>query len=573
MATATPNKSNDTSMNSETPLGQISGEFAQEMILESVFYRFLGARPEKDAQLRAAYKSRFGCEMRDLLDHEFINAIYLEGIPGQGKTTIHREAVKEFAALMGMTFHENVTQRMLSTGKIGLNDVVFSIIELAGETSNKEVFGLMTKVKIGNKADGTDHEFMGHLPDWRLAATMFAGYGYVLFDDFATATHQVQNSTLGLLLNGTAGDLQFNVNEIGLAKMTLENGVMNISLPENEAVAREKSSTVHFGLAGNRGARDGNKTFPITTATATRVKRFDVIDTPDQWMSRTLRMNNDALADCQLTGFMEQNSGEHFANLAKTEKGMMAQMPVSRTWDMFLTDLRTIFSKNGGLAKICTLEDRDLSSVLYAIEKAAQGAIGKKTAAAVGGYYNALFLGAAPVADAIIRRGEVDKDFIDKKYNAGSDMAGMNFGYSLASSLAAFAAEDIFKIIGKSPSKADLASLDNIDSPLSKKVRKVFEHFSYGVNQFSTLSLTTFSANQMMRRLASMVPSLFNKNGDSYTPTVTAASLLATGIFVDNQKYAKEQNIEALAGAMSTYDCIYTSHINKELSSKISAVI
>jgi hypothetical protein len=561
-----------TTPKAETPLGQVSPKWSQEFIVKQMFYRFQGARPEMDGRLKAAYTKRFNKKMRQMLPHEKSNAVYLEGPPGHGKTSAHRAAAKEFAKLMNMKFHEDVTQSMLSSGEIGINDFVFSIIELAGETSNKEVFGLMTKVRVDGR------EFMGHLPDWRLAATMFAGYGYVLFDDFATATHQVQNSTLGLLLNGSAGDLQFHMNDLGKGEFSTEHSpdglVVIVDMPSNIAeMRRENASTVSFGLAGNRGLGDGNKTFPITTATSTRVYRFDIEDTPDLYIDRILMMNNDDIGDCQLSSFIEQNRDELFSKLAKQEKGQMGQMPVPRTWDMLLTNIRTEFAENGGVSEICKMNEKDMSVVLFDIEKAAQGAVGKEAASAVAAFYSSLFLGAAPIADAIIRRGEVDTAYITKKYNNGNDIDGQNFGFSLASSLASFATEDIAKIIGRSPSKKDLAELRDVDSEKSKEVRKVLEHFSYGLHQFTNLSMTTLAAGQFLRRLAISVPSMFVQEGDFHIPTGDAATLIATGIFADNQKHTNVENFESISDTLSTYSTNFDGALLKQVSGQIKAVL
>lgn len=564
MTSSTANKK--VAEKAETPLKQVTPQWAQEFILKQMFYRYLGARPEDEAQLREAYSKRFsGKKMRELLPHEKMNAVYLEGPPGHGKTTVQKAAAKEFAKLMNKKFYAEVTQKMLMDGKIDKDCVVFEVIELAGETSNKEVFGLMAKVKINGM------EFMGHLPDWRLAATMMAGYGYVLYDDFATATHQVQNSTLGLLLSGTAGDLKMTVNEMSGASIKMKDGQLEIDVAAGHE-PRENSSTVHFGLAGNRGTRDGNKTFPITTAVATRVWRFDVEDTPDLYCDRIIAMNNDALGDCQMTGLIQQNEAL-FSALAKQEKGMMGQMPVPRTWDMLLTALRTEIGENGGVAEIVRAGDEKIAEVLYDMEVMAAGAVGKDGAAAVGAYYNALFLGAAPVADAIIRKGEVDVELIRQKYNGGNTAEGQNFGISLATSLASFATEDITQIIGRDPKKTKPSEIADLEGKKAKDIRKVIEHFSYGIAQFTNMSTATFAVNQLLRRLAVSCPVLFTGSGEFNVITEPAAMLMATGMFVDNQKYVNQDAIETVANSLSTYSSVFEGALQKEVGAQINAVL
>jgi hypothetical protein len=565
MSTAQPAAQPSAAKKAETPLGQVSPKWAQAFILKQMFYRFQGARPDDQKKLEEAYFNRFGVKMRKLLPHELITAVYLEGPPGQGKTTVHRGAAREFAKLMGLKFHSKVNQHQLASGKIGANSFVFSVIELAGETSNKEVAGLMTKVKVG------DTFFMGHLPDWRLAATMMSAYGYVLFDDFATATHQVQNSTLGLLLEGAAGDLQFNMNQVGQAKASMDQGELLLDMSDvEEDIQYENSSTVHFGLAGNRGARDGNKTFPITTATATRVRRFDVEDTVNEWCERALTDNNDEFGDCHMATFVEQNGDTHFLALAKQEKGMMGQSVVSRSLNTAMCDIRTVFAENGGLSHIMEMNEQQLYTVQYDIEKAAQGAIGKDAASALAVFYRALFLGAAPVAEKIMRHGVVDEDLIAEKYARGQTPDGQSFGYALASSLASFAAEDVVKALGgRKPTKAKLDALSNLDSDLSKQLRQVFQRFSYGINQFDNKATTTLAANQLMRRLAIMAPELFTGSIEFRVPTENFAYVLATGMFADNVRYRCEDNMEALGDSMSSYSAIFEGGFENDMVQKI----
>lgn len=538
----------------ETPLETMSIEAAQAGILESMFYKFVGSRPERDEQLKAAFRKRFKHEMLPHAPMDSDPAWYLEGPPGHGKTTAHMEAAREFAELMGMEFREEISQMDLVYGLIDENTVVGEIIELGGETSNKEVAGLMTKIRIGNK------EFMGHLPDWRLAAVMQAGYGYVLFDDFVNATHQVQGSMLGLLQNGSAGELNFSLAELAQGKWTadftedgkLEGKVdMRTLRKEQLSKIRKRSSSVHFGLCGNRGARDGNKTFPITSAVATRVKRADVTDTVDAWIKRAFKNKNDEIADAGYTTFLKMNAADCFSQLAKPETGILPQMPTPRSNDNNMTDIRRIVHKHGGIGAISAMDDKGKADVLYEIQKASGRNIGKEAGMKVAMFYTQLFLGAAPIAEDIIKKGEVDVELIRQKYNGGNTPDGNNFGWSLASSLASNAAYEISKLIGTNPDAKRKKELADVNSPLALEVRKVLKHFSYGINQFTDKMLATFTADQMLRRLQATNPELFMENGAYRVPSLETCQLLAFGIFRDNQQYRVPENQNALLDSLS----------------------
>lgn len=554
-ATPSPNKVNE--LAAATPVTQVPIGFVTEEILENLFYRFQGARPDLDGKLHEAFQKLYGVPMMELEAADRIHALYLEGPPGHGKTTAHIQACKRFCQAMRdvgvpMRFIEQPSMDLVASGKIDKNCFVFSTIELAGETSNKEFAGLMAKTKVNGR------EFMAHLPDWRLAATMMGGYGYVLFDDFVTASHQVQNATLGLLLGNGAGDLSFKVEDVtkfapdGKGGFEMELKDAATLMAEAESPQRHTdASPVHFGLAGNRGVRDGNKVNPLTTATATRVMRYDVFDTVDDFCRRAFEGRTNAVNDMQVTAFLQANRDEFF-RLAELDRGMLAQMPVPRTWDMFMTRMRTLASRHGGLSGISNMAPKNRDVVLHHIQSIAGACLGETTATKVAGFYNELFLGAAPEAEAIIKRGEVNVDKIRAKYNDGMDGDGMNFGYCLASALASYASSEISAVVGK-PGKKELAALADVNSELSLKVRKTLMHFSYGLAQFSARQLATFSLSQFMSRLAVSVPQLFCPDGNFKPPTTETASLFITGLAVDNKKFPRPDFHETLLNAVSTW--------------------
>lgn len=517
-----------------TPVQQISMQQAQEYILESLFSRFQGVSPEKDEMLRQAYRKHYGREMMDLLGADEVRPIYLEGIPGNGKTKTHEAACREFCKITGMRFIKNPTQEMVAAG-FSDNDFIMTVVELAGETSNKEVAGLMTKMKM-EMADGTKREFMGHVKDWSLEATKMGGFGYILFDDFPTASHQVQNAMLGMLLNGKAAT------------------VVDYSDPnwkEAELRNRQNASSVAMGLAGNRGERDGNKIYPITTAIADRVERYDVYDTLEAFKMRALRDRADSISDAGLIGFLEGHKDE-FMSLAKPEQGMMGQSQTSRAWDATMTRMRLIMHKNGDIAGIASATPEKQMAVTREIMQRAGGLVGKDVSVKMGGYYTQLFVGAAPLAKKIISNGDVDVDAIKQKYGAGNTPDNMNFGYSFASSLGMFASAELSKkFADKTKAKKQATELENPESPLSKEVREVVRNFAYGINQLSQGTLRSFAIDQFMRRLHASVPELFFQNGNYNVPGAGLATSVGYGFFVDNTRYRNDAYTDDITNSLS----------------------
>lgn len=545
-----PTKTDQSSTSAATPVKQISMAQAEEIILESMFYKYQGARPELDDRLRKAFKANYGFEMMDMLPSDEMRSIYLEGSPGHGKTATHECAARRFAKLMGMNFIKNPTLQMVSSGMIGMNDFVYTVIELAGETSNKEVAGLMTKMKV-EMPDGVKLDFMGHVQDWRLAATSMAGFGYVNWDDFVTASHQVQNAMLGMLLNGKSSNTTVTMNDLITSdKLMGEDGELVLKLnPEKAMRVRENASSIAMGLCGNRGVRDGNQTYELTTASANRIVRFDVFDTLENFKERTLTNKNDETSDAGLLGFLEANR-DFFFKLAMRSEGLMGQSATSRSWDALMTQLRTITHRNGGLSSIASMSEEGQMKVLNDIMIRTGGTVGTEAEVRLGAYYTQLFVGAAPIADKIISKGEVDVDKIEEKYANGKSAQGMNFGYSFASALSSFAAAAIPRCL--KDNKKSLTDLNDPHSDTSKSVREVLRNFSYGLNQLSQGSLRSFALDQLMRRLRTSVPSMFTSSGENYRiPTQSAAVLLAYGLLIDNQKYNNPAYVDDITSTLT----------------------
>lgn len=542
--------------------------WAKEEILQNLFRRFDGSRPELQDRLDQAYKEKYGVPMRKVKQRD-VRAAYLEGPPGHGKTTTHREACREFAKLMGMKFIVDPSMRDMTRGAIDENTFVFSTVNLGGATSKHEIGGLMAKLKIG------EQEFMGHLPDWRLAATMMGGYGYVLFDDYVTSSHQVQNACLDLLLGGSAGDMQFNAKEMAASKMKIQDGQAVMELDEAKLAKIEElgggdmirgSSPVHVGLAGNRGARDGNKTFPIVTATATRIQRMDVFDTAEAFIERSTNKHPDAVGDAHYSMFIRQNP-ELFTVIAKPQQGILPQMPTPRTHDALLDSISDLIHQKGGMAAIAK-DTAGQADVVDNIQRLAGTHIGVEIqldtkddkgnaqyvfpSRAVGAFYTELFLGAVPLAEEIIREGKVNEELLTEKYNNGAEGDGMNFGYNFASALAQVAATAFHeKIAGSGIKKKEalISALSDAESPLSKDVRTTLSHLSMGIS-FLQKSFVTFALDKFNQRLAGMSPEIFEGSTYKIMPPSTMRTMMF-GLIKDNTKYNTQELKETIVDAIT----------------------
>lgn len=577
----------------DTPVQQMSMMMAKEQILLNLFRRFQGTRPDLEDRLQTAYKEKYGRGMRAGSTRD-VRAIYLEGEPGHGKTTIHREACKEFAKLMKMEFMSDPSLSQMQRNLITPETFVFSTLTVAGATSKHEVGGLMAKMKIN------DQEFMGHLPDWKMAATMMGGYGYILFDDFVTSSHQVQNACLDLLLGGSAGDFQFNAKDMAASKIKLIGGQVVEGVKQethvmfehdaDKADAIEKmnpgesfrgASPVHIGLAGNRGSRDGNKTFPLTTATITRLQRMDVVDTVQEFEKRAGQRYSDEIGDAHYSIFVKTNP-EYFSAIAKPVNGIMPSMPCPRTHDANMDAIGTLVHNAGGFSAL--IENKDLRArFLEDVEMQSGTHIGvqlevtNKTtnkveiltpATAVAGFYTELLLGALPKAEEIIKHGNVDADFISSKYEKGNSVEGQNFGFQFATALASLAASVVGEKV-KAAGKKGLSEIANKDSPLSMDVRETMRNMSYGLT-FLQKPMVSFSIDKFLNRLNMVSPELFQGSGSYRVPNEEILPTLMYGMIKDNTKYPTTDLRTTYADSLSQATNGYLDGIDKTIEEGIA---
>ena len=531
-----------------TKLTSITTEMAAELILTDLFYRFQGSNPALEPRLRAAFKQRYGVEMHQLLSEEWVMPVYLEGSPGAGKTSSFRSACQEFAKLMGMKFLDALSKEDIERGMVGPEDFVYQVIELAGANNKYDIGGLPMRTKVG------DTEFMGHLPEWKLASTMMGGYSFLVFDDFPTAARSVQASVLGMLLGSKAGDLNFTARE------------EDSSLPRSR-----RSSRVHVGLAGNQGNADGNRAVnEIDTAVMNRVQRYNVYDTIPAFKRRTLRNLTDELGDLQFTDFLEANA-DMFSKLEKPDSsGLRGQFPTPRSWDGFLSAARIIVAQAGGADAIASSTNTDLiSGVCSKLMMRAGGFVGAEAAERVDKFYHQLFTGASRYARAIIQDGTVESDAIKARYGNGSTIEGKSFGYSFAGSLASYGSSELARVTNeflqrpehqrskKTPSELLDGAISNDTSDFSKKMHEVAIRISYGLAQFAEPMLVSYAVNQLYARLAVSAPDLFVVTPSHDTVAALRSDmivLMGTAMLADNKKHPlPDESQEAMIDLLSGY--------------------
>lgn len=578
----------------DTVLQQMTVTMAKEEVLLSMFRRFDGANPKHQDKLEEAFKKKYGRTMRKGGARE-VRAWYLEGEPGHGKTTAHREAAKEFAQLMGLRFVDEPSLAQIKRGLVDENCMVFTTLTVAGATSKHEVGGLMAKIRVGKDGEEAT-EMMGHLPDWRLAATMMGAYGYTLFDDFVTAAHPVQNACLDLLLGGSAGDLNMSLKDVASSDVKFKDGQVVIEFNEEKANQIEDMnpgshqrgvSTVHIGLAGNRGTRDGNKTFPLTTATITRVQRADVFDTVDDFVARANMKYTDEIGSAYYESFIKSNP-ELFTAISKPVDGITPSMPCPRTHDALMDTIGYEVHMHGGF-QVLSNDEETRNKFLDRIEMLAGTHIGRQISAinkqtgkeevlspsvSVSGYYTELLLGAIPKAQDIIDRNEVDIQFIQDKLQGSNTSSGQNFAYQFSSALATLAgqkvADHVKTYLAANP-KHSITDLQDPDCDVSMKIRETMNHFGNGIS-FLKAPLVSYGIDKLLTKLSSQVPEMFNGDGAYKIMKTECFTPVLYGLFKNPSKFPDQlaEMKDTIVSSITQYGSLINDGKNQMITNTLA---
>jgi hypothetical protein len=178
-------------------------ERIKDTVIKAVLINTVASSANKKtiAAAKAGYRKKFGHAMLEGDDVD-LKSLMIFGPPGQGKTSIVKQACKEAASLMGLDFIDS--KKLAVTGQIpGANHFVLAIKSLSGALSPTTLIGLPTKVS----PSGTDdYSYTGNIPDKQLADVMYAvkqgGAGVFFLDDFANASTQMMTTIYNIAEEG-----------------------------------------------------------------------------------------------------------------------------------------------------------------------------------------------------------------------------------------------------------------------------------------------------------------------------------------------------------------------------------
>lgn len=509
------------SLAKQSPLPFFTTNQAVAELLEAMFYRFKGANPDLDPKLEAAFEARFGYKMLDQVDGDRIAAFYFEGPSGHGKTSGFEAAAKEFCKLMELNF---VMPR--EGQEVGERDFVYNVISVGGATHKMDFDGMIAREK-----DSAGKNYMTHVPGWKMLKAASAAYAMILYDDFPTSSHQVQHGLLDMSLEGSNSSINFN---------------------KDGGRAKAGSSSVFVGFCGNIGTKDGNKVQQITAATANRIWRAHVEDTPTDWANRTIRTFNDTIGDAHMSAFVRAH--EDFFSLPPTD-GAKGQFPSPRSLTTATSYLRRRWheavSKGGSFG-----ENKESHAVVSRMQRGLEGFLGKETAQRIAAFYTALITSAEPLAEKAIMKGEVDVEEIRKRMNDGNDTRGLDFAYSFASSLAQKLTIRVADIYPSEPGgKKSRGKADQ-----KQEFNKALTNFGRALCQLSP-SVASYCVDSMFKRLASVRPEFFEILANhSVTPKMTLLDDFGGTILNEElNEYLTEEMKETLLDSLSA--------MNKHLAS------
>lgn len=148
------------------PFVNWTSDIARQHLLLDIARRFKGINPEVDARIDAHAELISGKEGIKVIPPVFKGEPrvprYFEGEPGVGKTTLIREAVREFCEITGLNFVENPADSY----QMKATDFYFFTVNLSGKNSPMDIGGLPSKGQLLPSTGSAGEDAAG---DWLLS--------------------------------------------------------------------------------------------------------------------------------------------------------------------------------------------------------------------------------------------------------------------------------------------------------------------------------------------------------------------------------------------------------------------
>jgi hypothetical protein len=240
------------------------------------------------------------------------------------------------------------------------------------------------------------------LPNRRFALASKVQFSLVNFDDVANASEAVRN----VLLEVTQSNRYSGVMDLGNAYIT---------------------------MSGNMGALDNTNTqSEQSDAEVSRVFKVQIYDTPKAWCQRITRKYSESGAgDCMMASFIARHGNEDGIFRDAIGDGRAARgipKPNSRSLENALVKVMPFYlmAKNSGCSPTVFADE---------IEMMVKGTAGPVVATKYRSFMQSMLSEAIPLADQLMRTGEIDEAALERNLGSGARGVEQDFAFQFAAAL------------------------------------------------------------------------------------------------------------------------------------------
>lgn len=248
------------------------------------------------------------------------------------------------------------------------------------------------------------------LPNRRFALASKVRFSLVNFDDVANASEAVRN----VLLEVTQSNRYSGVMDLGNAYIT---------------------------MSGNMGALDNTNTqSEQSDAEVSRVFKVQIYDTPKAWCQRITRKYSDSgAADCMMASFIARHGNEDGIFRDVLGDGRAARgipKPNSRSLENAVAKVMPFFlmAKDSGCSPSVFADE---------IEMMVKGTAGAVVAAKYRSFIQSMLSDAIPLADKLMKTGEIDEALLEKNLGSGARSQEQDFAFQFSAALSDSFVEEI----------------------------------------------------------------------------------------------------------------------------------
>ena len=406
----------------EVPYTYYSTNEMQDNLIEDMMRKFYknGDVPMRK-KIEKAYSEYFGVDMlTSRIDRERFQSYCLNGIAGNGKTSVMESAARVFAKLAGLNLLSTKdVVRELTRNPSWLPseaDMIIHTKSMGGMMSAQDLYGTPCFFDV-NLPNGEKQTRVRNIPEEVVSVMRFSGASILLLDDFWNCSEMVQNAALQVVDRA-----QLDTTDLGNCYVT---------------------------VTGNLGALDGSYVNPPSTPMATRMKMVYVEDDPHDWCNRIAEEFNDAAGDAYVSSFIRSvaiSKNEFNIHAADDRIANFPMKPTtanSRTWTALVSEMRHYLNDLGPNGKINVAD----------IQRIANTCVGPIASKSFAAFAYTVLSGVDLLARSMIDTGAMDMKKWESLVGSGLSASERDKSHQFAAAFANHAS----RLIITDPAKFDLA--------------------------------------------------------------------------------------------------------------------